>query len=104
RGLLEEEGIKECRSLKRLLCGGEPLTVEMVKKARKSLGLEVENLYGPTEATIDSTYWRAEKGQEYQVIPIGRPIGNARAYLMNLGQEIVPPGLSGELYISGEGL
>ena len=62
------------------------------------------NVYGPTEATIDSTYWLCEEGSDRSVIPIGRPIPNARTYVVDDALRLLPIGVAGELHIGGVGV
>ncbi len=106
--MLEEEGLRGCGSLRRVFCGGEALSAELVAGCREQVpSAEVVNLYGPTEATIDATYWRSQSrdaDESGAVIPIGRPIANTRAYVLDERMEIVPEGVAGELYIGGAGL
>ena len=113
--MLEEEGLEGCESLRRVYCGGEALTAELVREFQRQLeGVELVNLYGPTEATIDATYWVSSRAEESQgqkgdgaeggVVPIGRPVGNMRVYVLDEHLELVPEGVAGELYIGGEGL
>ena len=59
------------------------------------------NFYGPTECTVDSTFSRITGDVRTH---IGRPITNARAYVLDSALRLVPPGLSGELYLAGPGL
>ena len=109
--MLEEEGLAGCQSLRRVYCGGEALSAELVEEFHRQLrGVQLINLYGPTEATIDATYWVSERNGEQAaaeaggVVPIGRPIGNMRVYVLDEHWELVPEGVAGELYIGGEGL
>jgi len=60
------------------------------------------NLYGPTEAAIDSVYWACKRGAE--TIPIGNPVSNMRAYILDSRLQPVPIGIVGELYLAGKGL
>src|SRR6476646_7952492 len=63
------------------------------------------NLYGPSEDTTYSTYWKAERKEgRGGNVPIGKPIANTRAYVLDEGGEAVPVGVAGELYLGGEGL
>ena len=62
------------------------------------------NLYGPTEATIDAVSHRVAGDEAGSVIPIGHPMANYRAYVLDGGLEPVPAGVAGELYIAGVGL
>src|SRR5206468_2594942 len=63
------------------------------------------NQYGPTEATVACTAHQVGDERNYEFsIPIGRPIANARVYILNQQQEPAPVGELGELYIAGAGI
>jgi len=62
----------------------------------------VWNLYGPTETTIWSTEFKVTDGR--QPILIGRPIANTQCYILDAHREPVAVGVTGELYIGGDGL
>lgn len=59
------------------------------------------NLYGPTEATVDAMISQAKPTQPPN---IGRPVAGAQAYVLDACLQLAPPGVAGELAISGEGL
>ncbi|WP_209436722.1 AMP-binding protein, partial [Pseudomonas gingeri] len=61
----------------------------------------VINNYGPTEATVVATSGRVEAGQ---LLHIGKPMANARIYLLDEQQRPVPLGVAGELYVGGAGV
>lgn len=104
RVLLEAEDIGKCRTLRFVFCGGEALTSDLQKLFfERALG-ELYNLYGPTECTIDSTMWKCVKDWNLPNIPIGRPIANLTAYILDEHQKLLPPGAAGELYIGGAGV
>ena len=104
RLLLEEPRIGECRSLKRVFCGGEALPAELVARFARTLGAELHNLYGPTEATIDATSWSHDRTARLDLVPIGRPVDNMRAYVLDRSMQPCPVGVPGELYLAGTGL
>src|SRR5690606_4959890 len=80
-----------------LFAGGEALDPSLVERARACARRGFANLYGPTEATIDATHWRCPPGPVPALIPIGRPIANTQAYVLDERREPVPVGVPGEL-------
>jgi amino acid adenylation domain-containing protein len=102
--LLQEPAFETCDSLKRVFCGGEVLRVELVERFFDYLTTELINLYGPTEATIDATFWTCERQHSQQNVPIGRPIANMQAYILDSHLNPVPVGIPGELCLAGTGL
>jgi amino acid adenylation domain-containing protein len=102
--LLDEPELSECRSLRRVFCGGEALPNAFSQRLNARLDVELYNIYGPTEATIDATAWRCEPGAERAAAPIGRPISNTQIHLLDQHLQPVPIGVAGELYVAGAGL
>jgi non-ribosomal peptide synthetase component F len=99
--LVEEPGLDACRTLRRLCCGGEALSAQLCARVHERLpGAEVVNLYGPTEVTIDSASHRVPRGTG-GAVPIGRPVDNTRAYVVDRRGEPVPVGTWGELLLGG---
>ncbi|WP_439952596.1 AMP-binding protein, partial [Escherichia coli] len=62
------------------------------------------NAYGPTECTVFATTATIERVDPWQRLPIGRPIGNTRIYLLDEHGQPVPLGATGEIYIAGPGV
>jgi amino acid adenylation domain-containing protein len=92
-------------SLQHLALGGEALTVQFKNKVARHLQVaQITNLYGPTEATIDAISLAVAEDDDGSNIPIGRPMANYRAYVLDDNLEPVPAGVAGELYIAGLGL
>ncbi|GAA2024986.1 amino acid adenylation domain-containing protein [Polymorphospora rubra] len=85
----------------RILVGGEPLPGPLARRLR-STAREVVNVYGPTETTIWST--AAVLDSDLDPPPIGRPLDNTRAHVLDAGLLHVPDGVSGELYLAGTGV
>ncbi|ODG99848.1 non-ribosomal peptide synthetase [Nostoc sp. KVJ20] len=106
RVLLEEKGIENCRFLRHIICGGEALPGELIERFFAQLNLDnvLHNCYGPTEASIDTTFWTCQRGTNYTIAPIGRPITNAEIHILDENLQSVPVGESGELHIGGIGL
>lgn len=84
----------------RVWCGGEPLSRDLADELLSTCD-EVWNLYGPTETTIWSARWRVEREGP---VRIGEPIGNTGLYVLDRHGTALPPGIPGELHISGDGL
>src|SRR6185369_13385180 len=99
---LEEPSLSECRRLRQVMCSGEALSPELVKRFHERLvGVELHNLYGPTEAAVDVSFFRCEPGNELRSIPIGRPVANTQLYVLDTTLQPVPVGVSGEVFIGG---
>jgi len=85
----------------RVLVGGEALPVDLAQQL-VPLCSELWNMYGPTETTIWSTLKQITDGEAR--ITIGRPIRNTQVYVLGADGQLVPPGVSAELWIAGDGL
>src|SRR5262249_15627391 len=93
-----------CRTLRWLCCGGEAMPPDLPRRLFDLLDVELYNLYGPTEAAVDATWWACHRGDDRPLVPIGRPIANAQAYVLDTSGQPGAPGVPGELYIGGAGL
>ncbi|MFI8007291.1 amino acid adenylation domain-containing protein [Streptomyces sp. NPDC086010] len=106
--VLTETGPDEAPvTLRAVLCGGEPLPGSLAERAGEAWGAEVHNLYGPTETTIDATAHRHRRtggAAGEGTVPLGRPVDNTHARVLDAALQPVPPGVTGELYIAGDGL
>ncbi|OAZ59990.1 Bacitracin synthase [Bacillus siamensis] len=94
-------------SIKRLIIGGEDLKSDLALKISESFNhdIEIYNEYGPTEATVGCMIYKYDTQRDKAAsIPIGRPADNVQIHILNDKQEILPIGVVGELYISGDGL
>ena len=90
--------------IRRLLCGGEALPRELANRLLET-GAELWNMYGPTETTIWSLIHRVRAGEdEARGVPVGRPIANTTAYILDAQRQPVPIGVPGELFLGGLGL
>ncbi|WP_461087881.1 amino acid adenylation domain-containing protein, partial [Streptomyces deserti] len=84
----------------RLLVGGEALPGTLAARMT-TVGDTVTNLYGPTEVTVWATAAGLDAGATASQVPIGRPVSNTRAYVLDDALRPVPPGSPGELYLAG---
>jgi len=90
--------------LRYLVVGGEAMPPRIAARVRRaSPGLTLVNAYGPTENTAISTFQRISRDYAER-IPIGRPIANSTAYIMDAAGAILPPGAYGELCLGGDGV
>jgi amino acid adenylation domain-containing protein/FkbH-like protein len=104
RIFLEADGVERCTSLRRVICSGEALPLEVQQRFFQRLGAELHNLYGPTEASVDVTYWECHPDSAHSNVPIGRPIWNTQIYILDKRLQPMPIGVPGELHIGGVGL
>ncbi|HEX8273414.1 MAG TPA: amino acid adenylation domain-containing protein, partial [Longimicrobiaceae bacterium] len=97
------DGLPEAEypALRAIGVGGERLPAETA--ARWSRGRRLVNMYGPTETTITATEHACEPGLAVSP-PIGRPVANARAYVLDAWGEPAPVGVPGELLVGGAGV
>jgi amino acid adenylation domain-containing protein len=102
--LISHERIRACASLKRALCGGEAMPVELQDEFFSKSRADLHNSYGPTEGSIDATFWACKRDDNHRTIPIGKPIANMRVYILDANSQPVPVGIPGELHISGTGV
>ncbi|MFI9722930.1 amino acid adenylation domain-containing protein [Streptomyces sp. NPDC052396] len=87
--------------LRRVVCSGEELPAPEVVRAARLLDAEVHNLYGPTEAAIDVTAWHC-RASEPGPVPIGFPIANTTAAVLDERLRPLPRPVPGELYLGGD--
>jgi amino acid adenylation domain-containing protein/thioester reductase-like protein len=85
-----------------LLVGTERVPPQLV--TRWSTTLRLFAAYGLTETTVNSTLWRASPEWVGQSVPIGRPDPGTRVYVLDTALHPVPVGVTGELYVAGDGL
>ncbi|QJE98294.1 non-ribosomal peptide synthetase [Luteolibacter luteus] len=85
----------------KILCGGEAMDLPLAKRLVQ-MGRETWNMYGPTETTVWSTIWRVPDRPDR--ISIGHPIANTGIHIAGADGALAPPGVPGELLISGSGL
>ncbi|MDB4866245.1 MAG: lchAA, partial [Cohnella sp.] len=100
--------------LRHMLIGGEALPRATVGKLFERLAVHgqaptITNVYGPTESCVDASVYDIVPGQfqadnESVYMPIGKPLGNNRVYIMDAYGRLLPDGVEGELCIAGDGV
>ena len=95
--------------LKALLLAGEVLRPDVIRKFYAIPGNEgvvLYNVYGPTECTVDSSAFRIDfvNYQNFTAYPIGRPLQGVGIHVMDRDGRPLPDSVTGELWISGEGV
>ena len=104
---LVEQRLGALAGLRQLLTGGEALSVKHVRLALSQLPAETRliNGYGPTECTTFACCYEIPRDlpEHALSVPIGRPIANTEAYVLDARMHPVPVGMPGELYLGGDG-
>ncbi|MFC5743985.1 amino acid adenylation domain-containing protein, partial [Dyella tabacisoli] len=91
--------------LRALIVGGDVLDPHIIGEVlRNHPPKRLINGYGPTETTTFAATYDISQVVPGRSIPIGRPIGNTRIYLLDGKRQPVPIGVAGELYIGGAGV
>ena len=104
--LVVEQRVEALAPLRQLVAGGDVLSPMHVGRALEALrdGVLI-NGYGPTESTTFACCYRMKKGCRPEgAIPIGRPIANTTAHVLDERLQPAPADAPGELYIGGDGL
>ena len=84
---------------------GEALELRTVIKFKHLFpAVSIYNLYGPTEASIDVLFADCNNLDKETLVPIGKPIDNTVAYILDGNIRLLPIGSMGELYIGGDGV
>ncbi|MCK7961002.1 enterobactin non-ribosomal peptide synthetase EntF [Klebsiella pneumoniae] len=102
---LDADSVAACRTLRRVFCSGEALPTELCREWERLTGSPLHNLYGPTEAAVDVS-WYPACGPELAAVtgssvPIGWPVWNTGLRILDAAMRPVPPGVAGDLYLTG---
>ena len=96
------------QSLRLVVAGMERVNAAAYAAWKNIVGTRVRwlNAYGPTETTVTSLSYEAgtSKWEDGLFVPIGRPIANMRAYVLDSEGRLLPNGIPGELHIAGPGV
>ncbi|MBW0688651.1 amino acid adenylation domain-containing protein, partial [Escherichia coli] len=96
---------QNCATLKQVFCSGEALPADLCREWQQLTGAPLHNLYGPTEAAVDVSWYPAFGEELAQVrgssVPIGYPVWNTGLRILDAMMHPVPPGVAGDLYLTG---
>jgi amino acid adenylation domain-containing protein len=103
---LVDIGIESFDGIRKVLFGGERVSVEHARRALEHVGRgKIIHMYGPTETTVYASYYYIDEiGEDWDTIPIGKPLANTGAYILDKHLKPQPLGVPGEIYIGGDGL
>jgi amino acid adenylation domain-containing protein len=91
--------------LKYFVSSGEALPTELASAFRARLPeCVLLNLYGSSEVSADSLAYHVREDASLSTVPVGRPIANTQIYLLDQSLQLVPVGVTGEVYLGGDGL
>jgi len=104
--LMVGQRLEDLIPVRQLFTGGEFVSPRHFRLVHEQLpNCVLYHVYGPTENTTFSTFYQVPKDQaSFVSIPIGRPISNARVYILDENLRPVPAGESGEIYTAGDGV
>ena len=93
--------------IRKLIVGGEDFKTELARQITQNFGraVEIYNEYGPTEATVGCMIHRYDVEKDLAPsVPIGTPAANTGVYILDEQLRPVPTGVTGEMYLAGDGL
>ncbi len=95
-----------CGHVDALIIGGEACPGEVLRywqEQREPTRMIDE--YGPTETVVGCSIFEVPPSERYNgIVPIGRPISNMQMYVLDEAMRVLPVGVTGEIYIGGEGV
>ncbi|HID0890122.1 TPA: condensation domain-containing protein, partial [Clostridium botulinum] len=107
--LFNSYGMEKPEIFKGIEClqtGGDIISAKAVSMVLKEWnGISIVNGYGPTENTVTSTAFIINNSwDDKQEVPIGKPVSNSTAYIMDKNNKLLPIGVVGELCVGGDGV
>lgn len=106
RAMMEQSSgstLKHLQTFREVVMAGEVCEPGLVELHHRLLPqAKLYNEYGPTEATVWCSVARCEPGMS--PVPVGKPIANARVYVLSDQMQPQPVGVAGEIYVAGEGV
>jgi amino acid adenylation domain-containing protein len=103
--ILQQARAGQLSSLRTVIVAGESCPPELIQHHAETLPqAKLFNEYGPTEATVWSSVHQCDWSIAQGPVPIGRPVANTQIYVLDPQLQPVPVGVTGEVYIGGDGV
>jgi nonribosomal peptide synthetase DhbF len=103
--LVAEPELGDCRELRRVFAGGEELPAGLRDRFLAAApGAELYHTFGPAEAAGAVAWHRYDRTDSGRTAPVSRTVGDIRTWVLDERLRLVPPGVAGELYLSGGSL
>lgn len=103
--LTPDSARETCHTLNKVFCSGEALPAQLCREWEQLTHAPLHNLYGPTEAAVDVSWYPAHGETLAAVsgtsVPIGFPVWNTGLRILDGMMQPVPPGVAGDLYLTG---
>ncbi|MCP5049484.1 MAG: AMP-binding protein, partial [bacterium] len=97
----------ESSRIRSFIVGGEELRTEVARETHKQFGgnINIYNEYGPTETAVGCMIHAYNKKTDTGLaVPIGKPSDNVQIHILDRNKKTLPLGVTGEIYIAGEGV
>lgn len=91
-------------ALRLVICGAAALSREVSERARAAFACRLVNHYGPTEVTVDALWFDCDEAAPGDMTPIGRPLPNVQAFVLDRHDRPLPFGVPGQICIASPGL
>lgn len=99
---------RQLTGLRYAFLGGEPISMRSIIGWLETDGchIEIVNTYGPTECTDICAFYRIKEPADFRdkSVPLGKPVFNARLYIVDRHNRLMPVGITGELVVGGAGV
>ena len=90
--------LSKCRII---MCGGEKYSPKLLENLKKVTNARIFNTYGPTEITVSCN---AKELTNADTVCVGKPLLNVNEYIVDADGNLLPIGMTGELYVGGAGV
>jgi amino acid adenylation domain-containing protein len=102
--LLVDHDVEMFGAVGTVITGGDVLSPQHVRAAAEVVTRDLYAAYGPTETTVFASLHKVDPTRSYERVPIGRALRNKELRVLDDDLAELPPGVTGEIYIGGNGL